>query len=293
MSGIYWLASYPKSGNTWVRCFISAMLGQAGARDDLINHLEGSLGSASRELFDRIAGSPAADLDETEIALLRPRVYARLAESSPTPLYLKIHDQPRMLAGTERGHAIVPVSATLGVLLIVRNPLDVAVSYARQNGEAVDQVIDWMADAQHGLCLETDRLPVQLPQRLGDWSSHTQAWLEDGPMPPRLVRYEDLLRAGEPMFAAIAAHLGLTRDETALRDALAACRFERLKDQEARFGFRECLPGRADFFRAGRVGGWRDVLDERQVARIVERHGEMMRRLGYLTAAGAISELCR
>ncbi|MCP5028332.1 MAG: sulfotransferase domain-containing protein, partial [Actinomycetia bacterium] len=79
MKPIVWLASYPKSGNTWFRTFLANLL-----RDDEdpvdINELRtGSIASA-RNPFDIHTGLEASDLTQDEIDLLRPGVYRRMAE---------------------------------------------------------------------------------------------------------------------------------------------------------------------------------------------------------------------
>jgi aryl sulfotransferase len=63
---------------------------------------------------------------------------------------------------------------------------------------------------------------------------------------------------------------------------VAATRFDRLAEEEARSGFREKPESAERFFHTGRSGGWRDVLTPDQAAQIVADHEAMMHRLGYL-----------
>lgn len=62
--------------------------------------------------------------------------------------------------------------------------------------------------------------------------------------------------------------------------------FQVLSRQEAEKGFRERPTEAERFFRQGKSGGWRSQLTAAQAARIVADHGEVMRRFGYLDAAG-------
>jgi hypothetical protein len=77
---IVWLASYPKSGNTWLRGFITALLHPGNAGID-INNLYTTTIASSRQLFDELTGVSSADLAPEEIEKLRPMVSGNMRES--------------------------------------------------------------------------------------------------------------------------------------------------------------------------------------------------------------------
>jgi hypothetical protein len=96
------------------------------------------------------------------------------------------------------------------------------------------------------------------------------------------MRYEDMLAEPQKTFGALARHLLFTPSESELADAIDRSSFERLREQEEKAGFKE-RPEKAErFFREGRAEQWKDVLTPAQVQRIVDAHGEQMRRFGYL-----------
>ena len=66
-------------------------------------------------------------------------------------------------------------------------------------------------------------------------------------------------------------------------DAIDRASFRNLQRQEAKNGFREKPDSAETFFRVGKAGQWKDVLNRRQIRRIVEAHAPQMRRFGYLT----------
>ncbi|HJX72016.1 MAG TPA: hypothetical protein VJ346_08695, partial [Bacteroidales bacterium] len=68
---IVWLASYPKSGNTWFRIFLTNLLNHTNEPVD-INNLYPSTIASSRSLFDEATGLESSDLTLDEIELLRP-----------------------------------------------------------------------------------------------------------------------------------------------------------------------------------------------------------------------------
>ena len=64
---LVWLASYPKSGNTWTRLFLSQFLtGSVDPVDLNAIDLHGSI-SSSRPSFDEVVGLPSSDLTDDEV----------------------------------------------------------------------------------------------------------------------------------------------------------------------------------------------------------------------------------
>ncbi|MGB0720802.1 MAG: sulfotransferase domain-containing protein [Gammaproteobacteria bacterium] len=279
MSGIFWLASYPKSGNTWLRAFLINLQQDAEHPAD-INALFTGGTAGSRDWLDAVLGFDTADLRADEIETLRPAVYAWERHSHRIG-YHKIHDAYGQLAD---GAPLVSNAGTLGALYIVRNPLDIAISLARHNDQSIDATITRMGRTDHQLCPTGVGLRGQVPQHLSSWSGHVLSWLEAPGLNRLVIRYEDMLAEPNPTFTAAARFLQLPHDPARIDKAVRFSDFAELSGQEARDGFRE-RPRRARrFFRQGRSGAWRDHLSAAQVARIVADHGPVMRRLGYLDA---------
>lgn len=90
-----WLASYPKSGNTWVRIFIHNLLREVrrqGGRSQNINALhEMSEREALTERYARVLGKPAQEATAQEIAKARLRVQADMLRDAPGPIFIKTH----------------------------------------------------------------------------------------------------------------------------------------------------------------------------------------------------------
>src|SRR3546814_11984267 len=80
----------------------------------------------------------------------------------------------------------------------------------------------------------------------------------------------------------VARKLGIARDEARIRRAVEFSSFKALQAQEAQSGFIEKSLHSRRFFRAGRAGGWREVLAPAQAAMMERNHTEQMRRFGYL-----------
>ncbi|QNQ11640.1 sulfotransferase domain-containing protein [Sphingomonas alpina] len=299
MRKTYWLASYPKSGNTWFRLLV------ANLRRDTpvdINDIPERSGIASaRGAFDSIMMFPSALLTHEECDRLRPMVYEVLAEDDledPDEVETKIgHTR---FVKTHDSYSYNPDGSALmagakgadGVILIVRDPRDVAPSLANHNRTSIDEAIAFMADAASNFCGHRDRQPNQLRQQLMGWSGFAESWLSQVDIPVHLVRYEDMHADTSGVLGGALAFAGIDAAPDETVRAAGFAEFGELKKQEEERGFREAPrpkmgKGPGSFFRRGVSGGWRDELDLDQIARIERDHAPMMARLGYAPAENA------
>ncbi|HET7717027.1 MAG TPA: sulfotransferase domain-containing protein [Bauldia sp.] len=281
--GIIWIASYPRSGNTWTRAFISSLLRvqEDPDVDNLdINQIDvaGGVENAAA-LYPRFLGKPASLATPAEIAAVRPWVQAALVESAGRPIYLKTH----LANAKDHGAPLINMSVSLGAVYIVRNPLDVAISYARFAGAPIDKAIEWMATSGFGFVRSRFDGHERVREIMGSWSENVASWV-DPPHPAVLVvRYEDMLAEPYQVFSRIARHLQIKATRQQILRAMELSSFERLRAQESASGFKEKpQSGGESFFRSGRAGQWRETLSEDQVARIVAAHRPLMKRFRYL-----------
>ncbi|TKD51870.1 sulfotransferase domain-containing protein [Sphingomonas baiyangensis] len=284
MSGrLFWLASYPKSGNTWFRAFLRNLDGE-GADPASINDLGSTSLAAARSWIDDLIGFDTADLASHEIASVRPAVYRFASDHARGFVCRKIHDACTRVAN---GEWIISAAATAGALYLVRNPLDVAISYAHHASITLDEAIAALADPDYCIAAgKGGQLKPQVEQRLLSWSGHVTSWVDNPDIAVHVLRYEDMQRVGAPAFAAAATFLRRDATPAAIARALAHSSFDKLKAQEDRETFRERAQRSARFFRKGKIGDWQTTLSGAQIDRIVEAHGTVMQRFNYCDAAG-------
>jgi hypothetical protein len=278
-SGIVWIASYPKSGNTWARAFLHNLArlrnGDNGEQD--INEMArfSTWDLDKKRYADFLGFEPDNATQRSAIAATRPAVHQQIADSSQGMVFIKTHNCLVM----DRGHSTINFAVTAGAIYVVRNPLDVAISYAHHAGTPIDQAIELMASTD----AESRGNDDAVYEVIGSWSQHVWSWTRNPHRALHVVRYEDMLAEPNKVFATMAQHLLLNPTRRHLNRAIERSSFARLQAQEKEKGFRE-RPPNADqnFFREGRAGQWRDVLTTAQVDRIVRAHGEQMQRFGYL-----------
>lgn len=275
---IYWLASYPKSGNTWMRILLSNYLLDADKPVN-INNLAGGPIASARSVFDEFIGIPASDLTQDEIENWRPLVYQQMALEAQAPIFLKIHDA---FVQTSNHLELIPAEATTGVLYLIRNPLDVCVSFAHHSSVTVEKTIERMADSSYTFCSNEHRLPNQLRQKLLSWSEHVTSWVDQSGLRILIVRYEDLLADTHATFEKVVRFCRLDAAPERISKAVEFSHFEQLSQQEKEFGFSEKAFNSESFFRQGRSGTWTQQLTPEQSHRLIAAHTDVMRRFGYL-----------
>jgi len=281
-AGIVWLASYPKSGNTWLRVFLTNYI-RDGAEPADINELDGGPIASARLAFDEAVGVEASDLTPDEIDCYRPAVYKQMALQSDSPLFLKVHDA---YTCNESGEPLFPKAATCRVIYIIRNPLDVAVSFAHHSGVSMDEIVSRLCWVDYCFDGRTDRLHDQLRQKLLSGSGHVRSWVDEPGLRILVTRYEDMVIDPISAFNEIVRFAGFDYDPDRLAKAIEFSRFDRLQAKERETSFRERSPHAKAFFRKGKVGDWRDMLTGEQAATLIEAHREVMLRFGYLTPEG-------
>ena len=274
MSGILWLASYPKSGSTWLRAFLHNLLRNARTPFDINRMSELTAGDSQARWYGRLDPRSPEALGAKDLARLRPRVHALIAESSRDTVMVKTHNALVEVDGVP----MITQSLTAGAIYVVRNPLDVVVSYAHHLGQPTDDIITLMETRG----FQSPATADQVPEQHSDWSTNVKSWTAHPHPKLHVVRYEDMSRRPGPTFRTISAFLGLKPPRERLERAVRHSSFRSLRAQEDRDGFIERTPSQDRFFRAGKVGDWREVLDDAQVRRVVERHRDQMKRFGYL-----------
>ena len=277
-AGIVWLASFPKSGNTWFRILLGNLAAKdAGPAD--INNLEERGGIASsRHEFEAATMLDSGLLSHDDIDALRPRVYALLARDVETTRWIKVHDA---YTHTPDGEPLLGQNVARAAVYLVRDPRDVAVSLSHHNSTSIDNAIALMNRRDGTFCGGRNGLAPQLRQKLAGWSGHVASWRGQTDVPLHLLRYEDLRAATADCFAQALTFAEQVAPMADVERAVRHADFDELRRQETEKGFGERMSRTAPFFRAGRVGGWRDVLSREQVAAIEQCHGSMMAELGY------------
>ena len=272
---LIWLASYFKSGNTWVRALLTRYC-LAPGEGGLLGAVPWISSITARSPLDFLLGVPTECFLVSELLELRSLYHEELSRiyQEGHLKYFKTHDA---FVRTPSGRALFSRTASQQAVYLLRNPLDVAVSFACHEGVSLDAIIETMNAPR-----PSETLPLSLAVNLASWSDHVTGWCDQDEVPVLVLRYEDILADPRQAFARVLESLGLPIDPQRLDETVQACSFSRLKAEEAIHGFKERPATMASFFREGRSGQWRQALSSAQVDALLARHAPVMRRFGYL-----------
>ena len=179
MSRIIWLASYPKSGNTWMRALLANYIMNREEPVKLAELNDFTLSDTIQGFYTKVTGKPIEKITLEESVAIRPTVLRLIANSKPHDHFVKTHTQPAFPNGAQ----LIDPSVSLGAIYIVRNPCDLVFSYAEHFGMSVDLAIRDLGDAENTTVSPHD----QIVSYLGSWSGHVTSWT-GGSIPVCLVR---------------------------------------------------------------------------------------------------------
>lgn len=273
-SGILWIASYPKSGNTWMRIFLANYAADRADPIDINELRRLTADVRARSHFAAVSGKPFEELSPREINALQPAVQGYVASMSGGIVPVKTH----IICGAVDGVPTIAPQHTWKAIYIVRNPLDVAVSMGFHFGVSASR-------AAEILVTETAQMPGtgnSVPQPIGTWDEHVESWTSQPSSIVETVRYEDLLSDAWNTFGRIRDFLGYPQDNERLRRSIEFSSFEALASAEAESGFVERPASSERFFRKGVTGDWKEHLTDADIEKIVKRCGKTMARFGYL-----------
>ena len=272
MGKIVWIASYPKSGNTWMRMFLMHYF----SRRDVLPP-DAAQGFAPNEnngrFYQPFLPISADKLPDTALASVRPLAQHAISKMSDSYVFAKTHHW----FGTHHGIPTVSLDDSAASVYLVRNPLDVVVSYAYFRNVSYDQAIDWV--------LAKDRILPRITKgsyfAAGSWSQNVSSWRNQRQLPCTILRYEDIVSNPKEQFRGLLRSWGLNINPKRLTSAIDLTSLGALKAAEARYGFQERPISTKAFFRSGKTGEGYEKLTKLQRLRVINACDQEMSEFGY------------
>ena len=273
MSKIIWLASYPKSGNTWMRAFLHNLLRDPSEAYDINKITDFSTSDSAMDWYSAQTKQPWREWRAIDLARMRRGAQLAICAWRRDDTFVKTHNASVVFMG----YPLIYQDLTAGAIYIVRNPLDVCISLSHHYGCDIDTAADVMADDTTG-SRANDKLVQEIHK---SWSTHVDSWTSQQRPGLAVLRYEDMLKNPIKAFGGLTRFLGLNPPRARLERAIERSSFKALREQEDQKGFSEKSPYAQKFFREGRAGQWRDLLTQSQIDKIVDKNKEQMQRFGY------------
>ena len=272
---IFWIASYPKSGNTWIRAFLTTYI---FSQNDNFNF----------ELLKKIPIFPnkkqireLVDVNDLKKNILDISKYWIPAQQKlnldKSIKFFKTHTA----CVAHDGRWFTDENNSIGYIYVVRDPRSVACSYAKYANTPIDNVVRTMVNP-NSFGTNQDDIIADI---WSSWKINYLSWKKEKKFKGIIVKYEDLLTDPFNEFKNILLFL---RDfykmdiiEDKIKSCIASCELNRLKKLEEKSGFSESIYGNK-FFRKGEKDEWEKVLPVKLKKQIESAFKDEMIELDYL-----------
>ena len=286
---IIWLASYPKSGNTWLRFFIISLL--MGDKTKLnLNHLKAIIDFPNISQFE---GLISKFLNLNEVAKNWIKAQEKI-NSDKSLRFLKTHN----MFGKYDKFSFTNLENTYGTIHIVRDPRNVITSlknhwslstYNETKKLLFNEKQILTISKEEKLKYEKYKTKHPLPQIIGSWGTHYISWKKMNKN-YLLIKYEDLIKSPKSEFYKIAVFLSkLTKikfNNEQIDNAISLSSFKKLENMEKKYGFIESpinkRGGRNKFFYLGPKNKWQEKLSSEIRFSIEKKFENEMKELGYI-----------
>lgn len=276
---IMWIASYPKSGNTWMRALLSCYLFDEyhDKNSNVFSKMKLIKSFPKKFAFKNI-------IDENYLIknkLGAYKYYIKAQEKinkDPNLHIIKTHN----FCGSLNGHEFTNKQNTIGSIYIIRDPRDVAVSYALFANISYEESVRLLLNENRISFVDKYYPEVRL-----SWKSHLNSWLSF-PAPRLLVKYEDLLKDTAGILRNTIIFINqffnnkIIIDEDKITRVVNECNFSKLQNLEKEIGFDETFIKDNIFFRKGKERSWENILPEILIKQIENNFSKEMKKLNYI-----------
>lgn len=252
---IIWVASYPKSGNTWVRFLLANLLSGPVTSSDQMEHIVPDIHTPLEGGYAHYHGV----------------------------LFFKTHWKYERVSSLNFD--------TMGAIYVFRNPLDVIASHINYLGLAEDEKKRNIFINNY---IYLSGFPQWIECQFGTWIENIEGWVfQQKNFPCLILRYEDMKLNPLETVINICRFLGLEKTDSEMDQAMQCSSFENLgsmEEQELSSGSRglfltnylskqKASPTR--FMNKGKIGNYKQLLSEGQIKLVLDRFGPVMEKLGY------------
>ena len=284
---IIWIASYPKSGNTWIRALLSTYYFSKDAEYDqnLLKKIDQFPTSKYLEQFDFDKKIPGDTCKHWIKAQEKINLDKRVK-------FFKTHNT----FGKLNEYDFTNKQNSIGCIYIVRDPRNVISSVKNHYQLDDDQAFEWITNKKNFIynTQRFEELGYSDFQFISSWDINYKSWTIQKKIPIKLIKYEDLLSSTYVVFCDIIKFINqITKntngiDKPKIKKTLRVTSFDALKKNENDKGFSEAVPLRKDknkkvtFFNLGPKNDWKKILNSDYVEKIEKIFEKDLKDLNYI-----------
>jgi hypothetical protein len=282
---IFWIASYPKSGNTWLRTLISAYY---YSKDGIFNQsILKKIGQfPEKRHFIDFNYDPR---NVTDTAKFWIKSQEKINKDKKIRFF-KTHNT----FGKVNNCDFTNKDNSAGCIYIVRDPRNVITSLENHYEMNHETSLKWMTNSKNYIydVRNVKKDGYSDFQFISSWSMNYKSWNIQKKSPIKIIKYEDLLKETFFVFKGIVEFINETLNikekinNDKLKNSVNSTYFDTLKKEEKKSGFVEAVPSKKNgkkipFFNLGPENDWKKILDVDQQTRLTDVFKEDLIDLGY------------
>ena len=282
---IIWIASYPKSGNTWVRSLLSTYL---YTEDGIFNFnlLKKILKFPSKKYLEFFT-KDFSDIKKISEYWIAAQNRINLYNENES-IFLKTHSA----LCTLENNSFTNKANTQAVIYIVRDPRNVITSISNHYSFNIEESYNFMIDNSRMLVADKwGGKNFGISEMLGSWSQHYKSWQNIKFAPILNIKYENLINDTKNSLITIINFLQrfieVKVDNKKILKTVESCNFENLSKMEKKQGFDEAAYSektskKVDFFHLGEKNNWKNLLSLEMEKKIRTAFDKEMKELKYI-----------
>ena len=282
---IFWIASYPKSGNTWLRTLISAYY---YSKDGIFNQsILKNIGQfPEKRHFIDFNYDPRKVTDTARFWIKSQEKINK----DKNIRFFKTHN----IFGKVNDCDFTNKDNSVGCIYIVRDPRNVITSLENHYEMSHERSLKWMTNSKNFIydLRNIKRDGYSDFQFISSWDINYKSWHIQKKIPIKIIKYEDLLKETFFVFKDVVEFINKTLNikekinKDKLKNAVKSTYFDKLKKEEKKSGFVEAVPSKKNnkkipFFNLGPENDWKKILDKKQQSKITDIFKSSLNELGY------------
>ncbi|WP_440922838.1 sulfotransferase domain-containing protein [Candidatus Pelagibacter sp.] len=277
---IIWIASYPKSGNTWVRSFVIAYYFCENGIFD-VNKLNLIQDYPNKQFFKET-------VKKNEIHKHWDSSQKNICNEKKVK-FLKTHNS----LITAFGNDFTKPEYSLGVIHVIRDPRNIITSLKNHyDFETYERALKFMQDENKILEDYPHLKNYAKTNIINSWRINYQSWMSNKNFRRLTIRYEDMIKDPHQTFKKLVVFINtLMRfkdkiDPKKFSNAIETTNFKSLQDIENQGKFSENVYSLKDnkkikFFYQGPENDWKKNLDENMIKKMNEYYKKDLKFFRY------------